>query len=1173
MVTQQSGNQFDDDLTVGLDNDGSFSTDSIDLFEFTGDEESPIARLKTIILSIDWEINDEILQQLEDELVDLADIWSGDKVKLIYIQGLSKIGKYIYKERANAHPNSIKLLITFYHNLEKIVSSDDLMSEDEKKQLLIEDVKKFDQLKSQIGTVAPREDDEIVPAPGIPVDDIQELKALKAQVLGIDWEINDVELQKLSDEVLRLEDVFSHSKAKLILLQGIGALSAYINKMRSRSNSTAFTLLHSFYGVLETISSSTLVTEDEKRLLLAEVDKFKSFKAEIAKSPAELTDGSRADSVPPESVTATEVIAAESDALDVLPADDSDEQVQVASDVDTRLSTVFGDVEDVFDNEIADKSVALEGVNVETEADDDSDEEALPHEDGAIAPALAEVEEESSFSVEKLAEDLAKSQKDEKSEKNEAVISGVDVETEADDESDEEKLPYEDGEVAPALSGSFDDASFNGGSLDAGIEESDSEDLDNRLDSFFDDEVETATNEWSGEQLNKVGALDTEVAEDAENIFSAIDDNEITAGDDLVAALSDVEEDDSSAETEFVAALSDVEEDDSSAETEFVAALSDVEEDVSSAEAEFVAALSDVEEDDLSAETEFVAALSDVDEDDSSAETEFVAALSDVEEDDSSAETEFVAALSDVEEDDSSAEAEFVAALSDVEEDDSSAETEFVAALSDVDEDDPSIEDDFAEAFIDKNGDELEQSEIEIPESLTTDEADVDQDAPEIILTEDDEQPVAKAVLEKSIEESLSFFDDEVSAPVFKETEGDIVPESPLEEDSRQDHLSFLDEEVPAPASTETFEQFSTDDIDGALSFTGTDDDVVAALSDEQVEPDSEEFVESLTGADTFFEETVAQEVPVADTALSFFNEESAPTTEQEEDDNDQIQFTLPGEIATDEALDSDGIRDSSIDDVIEFNVPGEDDSTEVLFVADEAFETTTQSDEVIFEAVADDVEVDSLPGEVFTDSADLVQPDEEVEFLEARETGYSSDDLLTLTQLIPSFRENIDAEAIQSIFSEINRLRSDPNATSTIKIFLQLLSTVCQNISTVPKEAETANLLLMRKILSGLHSCVSSEVLEAEVQKQLLGCTSQVLLGQYDNADNGEGEASSDSEEAPSELESVGDGLDVEEQLQQAQPLKSDEQMKSFVHEELAEIRKLFLDEITTLRKEITDK
>ena len=1083
MVTQQSGNQFDDDLTVGLDNDGSFSTDSIDLFEFTGDEESPIARLKTIILSIDWEINDEILQQLEDELVDLADIWSGDKVKLIYIQGLSKIGKYIYKERANAHPNSIKLLITFYHNLEKIVSSDDLMSEDEKKQLLIEDVKKFDQLKSQIGTVAPREDDEIVPAPGIPVDDIQELKALKAQVLGIDWEINDVELQKLSDEVLRLEDVFSHSKAKLILLQGIGALSAYINKMRSRSNSTAFTLLHSFYGVLETISSSTLVTEDEKRLLLAEVDKFKSFKAEIAKSPAELTDGSRADSVPPESVTATEVIAAESDALDVLPADDSDEQVQVASDVDTRLSTVFGDVEDVFDNEIADKSVALEGVNVETEADDDSDEEALPHEDGAIAPALAEVEEESSFSVEKLAEDLAKSQKDEKSEKNEAVISGVDVETEADDESDEEKLPYEDGEVAPALSGSFDDASFNGGSLDAGIEESDSEDLDNRLDSFFDDEVETATNEWSGEQLNKVGALDTEVAEDAENIFSAIDDNEITAGDDLVAALSDVEEDDSSAETEFVAALSDVEEDDSSAE------------------------------------------------------------------------------------------AEFVAALSDVEEDDSSAETEFVAALSDVDEDDPSIEDDFAEAFIDKNGDELEQSEIEIPESLTTDEADVDQDAPEIILTEDDEQPVAKAVLEKSIEESLSFFDDEVSAPVFKETEGDIVPESPLEEDSRQDHLSFLDEEVPAPASTETFEQFSTDDIDGALSFTGTDDDVVAALSDEQVEPDSEEFVESLTGADTFFEETVAQEVPVADTALSFFNEESAPTTEQEEDDNDQIQFTLPGEIATDEALDSDGIRDSSIDDVIEFNVPGEDDSTEVLFVADEAFETTTQSDEVIFEAVADDVEVDSLPGEVFTDSADLVQPDEEVEFLEARETGYSSDDLLTLTQLIPSFRENIDAEAIQSIFSEINRLRSDPNATSTIKIFLQLLSTVCQNISTVPKEAETANLLLMRKILSGLHSCVSSEVLEAEVQKQLLGCTSQVLLGQYDNADNGEGEASSDSEEAPSELESVGDGLDVEEQLQQAQPLKSDEQMKSFVHEELAEIRKLFLDEITTLRKEITDK
>jgi len=200
-VEQQSGNQFDDDLTVGMD-DGSYSTDSIDLFEFTGDEESPIARLKTIILSIDWEINDDILKQLDDELIDLADIWAGDKIKLVYVQGLSKIGKYIFKEKANAHPNAIKLLITFYHNLEKIVVSEDSMSEEEKKQLLFKDVKSFDQLKQHIGMSSHSSSFAEPPAEEIiQTEETDYLKTLKARVLGLDWEINDEELRKLDDEV------------------------------------------------------------------------------------------------------------------------------------------------------------------------------------------------------------------------------------------------------------------------------------------------------------------------------------------------------------------------------------------------------------------------------------------------------------------------------------------------------------------------------------------------------------------------------------------------------------------------------------------------------------------------------------------------------------------------------------------------------------------------------------------------------------------------------------------------------------------------------------------------------------------------------------------------------------------------------------------------------------
>ena len=77
----------------------------------SSDEESPITRLKTIILSIDWEISDDILRQFNVELLDLKDIWANDKINLVYVQALEKISKYIYQEKANANPNAIKLTV------------------------------------------------------------------------------------------------------------------------------------------------------------------------------------------------------------------------------------------------------------------------------------------------------------------------------------------------------------------------------------------------------------------------------------------------------------------------------------------------------------------------------------------------------------------------------------------------------------------------------------------------------------------------------------------------------------------------------------------------------------------------------------------------------------------------------------------------------------------------------------------------------------------------------------------------------------------------------------------------------------------------------------------------------------------------------------------------------
>ena len=540
-VTQHSENQYDDDLTVGMDDHDSFSTDSINLFEFTGDDDSPIARLKTIILSIDWEINDEILQQLKEELLDLNEIWAGDKIKQVYIQGLDKIGKYIFKERARSHPNAIKLLLTFYYNLEKIVSSEEIMSDEEKKKILLEDVKKFDQLKAQIskssGSLSASKNVASQPAAtGAKSENV--LKTLKAQILGLDWEINDQGLQKLSEEVARLEEVFSQSKAKLILLQGIGALSSYIKKRRSQSNANAFSLLHSFYGALEKMIFSELSGDEEKTILFTEVAKFNEFKVEISKeksesSPVKKARGAARDHGKP--ALATQGLGQRFQSNEDTAVPDQDEEAsKVASAVESRLAAVFGDIDEEQSHSRTDKS-ALAGVNVETEADDDSDEEALPYEGGTIAPALADVEEESRFSVDSLAKELAASIESaaQQARAGEGVLPpGIDVETEADDDTEEEALPMKGGELTPALSGSEEDFSFDEYGQNEAVADTESADLVNRLDSFFGDEVEDSSDEWNLEEEPapafaepaEPSATDNEVAEEVSAGLSFLDE-------------------------------------------------------------------------------------------------------------------------------------------------------------------------------------------------------------------------------------------------------------------------------------------------------------------------------------------------------------------------------------------------------------------------------------------------------------------------------------------------------------------------------------------------------------------------------------------------------------------------------------------------------------------------
>ena len=501
-MEQYKGNQYDDDLTVGMDEiaDESFDTGYVDLFEYAGEEESPISRLKTLMLSIEWEITDQVLIDFNDELQEAQQSWSDDQVKLVYIQALQKITKYIYQKKSNAHQNAMKVMISFFYDLEKIVLDEEI-SEQQKKEILLADVKKFERLKQQIGLgqrpeVKADEEASEVDRAADQADESSEyretnpdLYRLKAYILSIDWEITDNELTEISREVKRLQELWKTSKPQKLLLQGIDAVGGYIKLMKSASHPDAFKLLNSFYLTLEEVVDGSLESQQIKEHLIGEADKFNRFKQEIAESItpeaiARYRQESKAAEAEAEQATPLEPPAEQTE-MELSFEDTSEfEQTSSAEDLGDgesfseetleKVASFFGDVEGdeppAFTGLSAEE--ALRGVDVETEADDDSDEEALPMlDDGVLAPALADLDDEEAPAGEVPSAFPA------------GAIPGVDVETEADDDSEEAPLPLADGQIAPALFASDESTVGLAGAADA----SPDSEISKHIDDFFAD--------------------------------------------------------------------------------------------------------------------------------------------------------------------------------------------------------------------------------------------------------------------------------------------------------------------------------------------------------------------------------------------------------------------------------------------------------------------------------------------------------------------------------------------------------------------------------------------------------------------------------------------------------------------------------------------------------------
>lgn len=110
---------------------------------------SLIENLKSVVLSLEWEINDQIMQKLGEEIDSLKDAYKVDKIVVAFLQLLDSLGKYIQKKKAEAHPESISMLNSVFEELETVIVSENL-GEAEKKKMLMTQVTRYKNLKEEL---------------------------------------------------------------------------------------------------------------------------------------------------------------------------------------------------------------------------------------------------------------------------------------------------------------------------------------------------------------------------------------------------------------------------------------------------------------------------------------------------------------------------------------------------------------------------------------------------------------------------------------------------------------------------------------------------------------------------------------------------------------------------------------------------------------------------------------------------------------------------------------------------------------------------------------------------------------------------------------------------------------------------------------------------------------
>jgi hypothetical protein len=145
---EASGRKVDTELANRLDS--LFEEDEEQPAGNAGEGADPLEELNSLVMSIEWEITDDLMGRFVAQVEALKQRYKDDRILVMFLQLLGSLGLYVKSNKGNAHPTAFSLLNTVYTSFASAAAPGKISSS-EKKKLLYVELNKYKELKEQIG--------------------------------------------------------------------------------------------------------------------------------------------------------------------------------------------------------------------------------------------------------------------------------------------------------------------------------------------------------------------------------------------------------------------------------------------------------------------------------------------------------------------------------------------------------------------------------------------------------------------------------------------------------------------------------------------------------------------------------------------------------------------------------------------------------------------------------------------------------------------------------------------------------------------------------------------------------------------------------------------------------------------------------------------------------------